>query len=62
MDNVDFTGANLEEAKLMSFVLAKNITFDNAQMDKASFIKSSMDFVSFKNASLVNADFFRTYC
>lgn len=61
MENVDFTGANLQEAKLMGFVTAKNIKFDNAEMNKSSFIKSSMDFVSFKNASLREADFRRSH-
>ncbi len=61
MENVDFTGANLEEAEMMSFVIAKHLKFDDAKMNKASFIKSSMDFVSFKNALLREANFRRAH-
>lgn len=51
IENVNFTGADLEEAELMGFVIAKNITFDNAKMDRASFVKSHIIHSSFKNAS-----------
>lgn len=62
IENIDFGDANLEEAVIDDIVIAKHLEFDNAKMDKVTFIKSSFDFASFKNTSLVNADFFRTYC
>lgn len=61
MEDVDFSRANLEKADLMGLFFAKNIKFDNANLNQARFVKSSMDFVSFKNASLVETNFRRAY-
>ncbi len=59
MNNIDFSNACLEASQLADLKFAENINFNNANMKKISFIKSSLNNTNFENSSLIEADFLR---
>lgn len=57
MEEVDFTNALINNSTLDDIKSAKNLLFNNAQMHKATFIKSYIRYSSFLNASLIETNF-----
>lgn len=60
LNNVSFLNSIMLDVEIHSLKISKNLVFDFALLDGASFVKSSIDFASFKNASLRKANLRRS--
>lgn len=61
MEDVDFSTAKMNEVQIHSLKNAERLVFDDAEMNKAFFVKSIVRDSSFKNARLTEADFKRAF-
>ncbi|MBA4123995.1 MAG: pentapeptide repeat-containing protein [Acidobacteria bacterium] len=61
MEDIDFSNSKMKEIQIHSLNNAERLTFDNAEMEKAFFVKSTVRNSSFKNALLKEANFKRAF-